>query len=1220
MAGRYLLSRVDRFAGLSDRSVPVQLSRIESPDLLNIDFSDRTLVRRKGFTRLTSTQFKDSSLHLDGYRGFAVIPHHTDYDTGTDREGISFHVRLNAFPANEVTVIGRGYGTGANRHFQVSYDPTINSNLGGWRLRVYDATNTTLRNVTINDGDAQFSQVGQTRHILFDWSGDTTTFDFTVTEYDGTQVGTTTATVASFVSDSLDYIIGVDTSDGTTIPGEGDTTYAPIDFGELRMEFATGTSTALSAVGRELYVNAAENEITASPALDGYWKCNDGNGATLSGSTATGNDGVVGSNGVTWTNDQTAINGTQGLEFHGERGHVQVDATDVATSLFSSSQPWGFTFLFTPKLAAGETTVRDQTLFWAGGTAAKPEPLGVRISSDALVADFQDSTTTVTTVTLSSLTGGASAAMSTYVGKKIRVVVEKISTTFYLSVYIDDGTTTGLFGQNSASVGATAFTPDDNWSVGRKTTSFVEPLTFSGKSAFCYLDDFAVFQEQGTNTASMAGGGWMASIPGTFATLANAEFSAIQSYAPGGGSTSSVQNVFSMALNDGVGNSPVVTGSLGGSAVMPETDDAFSWAEGLVEPDTAPEITFLRDFRRIDSKGTFKKAILAVSGTTLYSVDPSDGSYTAVAGNLPKGGKWSADQYGDRLFMACANGQRPVVYDGVNVNRVGIQPPVTKAVATTSTSGGSLGNGTYYVYTTFRNAETGVESNPGPGNTFSIASGSTGSITALKVPTSRDPQVNQRRVWITAVGGADGSTAYLAATIDDNTTTNYTTAITSLPATPTLTYLTNEPAPQGSLVRVFKDRLWVAGNSQYPTRAYYSTAGTLTSFYSIASYLDVDQDSGDPIVGLKELRDQIIASLRDGRCAIIPTGDSTEPFILSRLNQDVGSVSHHATVVYENRHIFLGERDVWIWSGEDAINLSSPLEEDRPSVKNFIRESISDAYKTNASMALDRSRDHLWIACTTGSNTRNDTVLVLDISQGVWSKYEMDLDFVAEIEDSNDEPTLYGGQWGFIVKLNDGKYDGGGESFSPASSNTTSWTQAASDWTVNDYKGLYVSLWSRATDTWSRVRVARNDASTLYFASSVGLANSQSTGYIGGIPWKAEFVADFGSPMSLKRIRWIKVAGFRDETDGTDPVLKATVEPNINDRTWTFSSQSTVTGAWADADNLKDFRFGGLGRLFRIMLSNAAGSTDTEYPTGGSFADRLHITEFQVEAEELSAR
>jgi len=1220
MARRKRLSRVDRFAGLSDRAVPAHLSRIECPDLLNIDFSDRTLKRRSGYSRLTTTPFFDSSLRLNGYDSFARIPYATNYDPNS-RLGLAIHARLSSFPSSETTVISRGFGTGSSRFFQLSYDPTINTNLGGWRCRVYDAgTAAALQNVTLNDGDAAQSQLGEVRHLRFTWSGTSDTYDFTVYDSAGAQIATTTLAIETWATNTQDFIIGCDPSDGTTIPSEGDSSYFAGSAAEMIL-FTGNTADIPPAIsGRELINDANLDELDFY-GIDGYWKMNDGTGTALAESVAS-NDGYIGSAGAEWTTDQTKISGPSGIQFNGARGHIQVDATNVRTDAFTDTNStyrlWTLAFLFTPRLATGETTVRDQTIFWAGSDAtgtSNPQPLGIRVVSDQLQFDYVDGTG-LNTFTITQ-------ALSSLVNVRCRVMCGVTQTAatedFVASISGENGTVAGLGPGNTVSGNPTG-TVSTNWSVGRKVNSYANPVSFptiagsGGQSGYCWVDDFAFFK---CYLASVSPASGLISVPG-FPVVEMNKIESIPTVA-------SVSNIWSMALDDGTGSTIATTGSLTSTAVLlPENNTPFNWDSGLVEPDQAPEITLLADYRRVLGTGGFKRSILAISGTTLHEVDPSDGSYKTISGSLPKGGKWSHTQYADRVYMACNNGQPPIVYNGSTVTAVGIAAPGLAPVAAGSTTGGGGLTllATYQIYVTYRNSSTGVESNPGPVQAFTLA-GTENTIDSIQLSVSPDPQVNQRRIWITAANAAAGSAAFLSATVDDNTTAAYGVDITALGVTPTLDYINNEQAPQGSVVEAWNDRLFVGGNTDFPTRVYYSaTPGSLEGFNTTTKFEDADLDAGDPVIGIKVLRDNLVAYLRDGRIAFTATGDDTAPYFTTRLNQDVGAVSEHSILIYENRHIFLGERDVWIWAGDDATNLSSPTQADRPSVKRFIRETINDAKKSNASVAIDRSRDTVWFAVATGSSTRNDAVLTLDISQGVWSRYDLQLDVVAEIEDLNDEPTIYGAAEGHILTLNTGNGDGAAVDIVPTSGTTSSMTKTSAGWTINAYKGLCWHFYDISAGTVESVTISRNTADTLYFRTAVAEApTSSDRSVIGGIKWYADFDADFGSTLDLKVLDFIKTSLFIDDAPANDDYFRVIVEPNIMTQAWTVGTASTTdTSIGSLTGTIADFRFGGTGRTFRVKFTSSPIESLAAGLIMPSVEPSISIIEFQTEAAEVSAR
>jgi len=119
-----------------------------------------------------------------------------------------------------------------------------------------------------------------------------------------------------------------------------------------------------------------------------------------------------------------------------------------------------------------------------------------------------------------------------------------------------------------------------------------------------------------------------------------------------------------------------------------------------------------------------------------------------------------------------------------------------------------------------------------------------------------------------------------------------------------------------------------------------------------------------------------------------------------------------------------------------------------------------------------RAKDQIWFSVPTGTSTRNDTILVFDISQGIWSRYDLHADVLIEVEDAAGTPFLYGGVQGRLVRLEDGQYDGATVTGIIADSGTTaSLTDTSASWTVDAYKGLYLDLYFPAEGTVERVEI-----------------------------------------------------------------------------------------------------------------------------------------------------
>lgn len=1224
MGAQDRISRTDRFAGLSDRSEPVNLTRIESPDLENVDFFDRTLAKRRGFVRIHDNSLVDSSVLLDGYNDFLKIPYIDAYDidVGVDLE-FSIDVVLNEFPATTITIVGQGLSGGAGRILELRYVPTLNGNLGAWELRCWDLLQNIIIVWIVNDGDVGQSQVGAYRHISFT---NVTGFNHVLTVVDdqGNEIGADTKAIFEFEdNDDFPIFIGCASVDGLNPPAEGfEGSYSHITVAEFRLSHSGLSSSALQVFKRELASGpqTADSEIGN---LSGYWRLNDGVGVEFT-DLINGNTAVAERETPVWISDPALVAGSSALRFRGQSGHITSAVGNVVQDLFTDAATgqirWSFTFLYTPEVAQGETTVRDQTLFWSGTNQNDPAPLGIRIVSDNLQVTFVNSAGT--TLTSTPLVGYSffsrvgtrqriSLEYDTVIGPQERILIK----------VFDSGSGTTFSGVLGLVVNGNPSSISNDWAIGRTVTSFTFPQTFTSPSVFPeggvtygILDDFSAYKD----TSNVVGSG--PPIPATVDELQSI-------IAP------NVVKLWGLALNEGQGNVLVTSGArLAQSFLFPEEGDGVGFDIGLVEPEDPPRGTMLYDYRRIGADGVPIRQLLAIQGTTLHRIDREIQNSVPIYGNLPKGGIWSFDQYADLLFLTCRNGQRPYVYDGTVVRRAGVRAPLIAPTAVSSNAGGTLADGTYHLYYTYRNPDTGVESNPSPSVTFTISGGGTGSVTDLGLDISRDPQVTERRVWITAPNGGEGSTAFLAATIPDNVRTSLSSSdpelpITSLPQTPILEYVDNHEALVSRIVSVFKDRLYLGGTPDTPTRVYYSRAGELESFNISTGFEDADADQGDVITNLVPLLDQLIAYLEDGRVSLTTTGDPNQPHILSFKSRDVGCVGPQAAIIFEANHFFLGERDFYIWDGSNSANLSSPNDPDRPSIKFSTRNLIDPATRGFIVMSRYLNRDQVWFSVVSSENAqtepagqvpRNDIVYVYDYSQGVWSRYRMDVDFLAEIEDENGDPTMYGISRGFVVQLDTGVADGQATPIplTATGGNTFRLISSGAGLTPDRFKGLYCHVYDVTGNTVARARILRNTADELVFAEAISIdVDAGDRCVIAGIPWFADFIVDVGNPMELKKLHFFKTSGTAD----TDTDFFLEFFKNNKSRTLPSAPTDFFRVDWLNAEDHKDILIGGIGRAWRFRLSE----TGYDFATRSGFpavSGGFELHEFQVELNVVDAR
>lgn len=1204
-------ARIDRFAGLSDRSHPAALTRIENPKLLNVDFSERKPRRRYGFTRLNSERLKDASIRLDGVNDYLRIRHQTTYQpAGINTLYVGIGVKLRSKFDGVVTIASKGFGTTTDRLFKIEYDSSTATNPNGaWIFRTYDSVGAAAITLEVADGDGGSKPVDQYRFLEFYGfiDGATPRVRASVYQEDGTTTTSTSAgSIGGFATSNEDITLGVGMSASDTIG----TDFANASICEFRLFVGD-----VAGIAARLASDTTEGPLRYRRELSpreyalytGYWKLNDGTNTSLLTDDIGSNHAEIPQNPAFWVSTSTEVLGQSGLRFIGRDAFLAIWSTGALSNPFNTTggqqvQRWTVRGIFVPKLAQGESTVRDQTIFWAGTLPTVPGPVALYISGDAWTAAYRDGAGTITR-TLSGGTNGPTAL----VGKRVRWALSRYGAgngTFRLAItWIDaNGVQQQAFSDLACPSGATPDTVSPFWFVGRHVTSITLPYTYGtnaiDKGANGVIDDFQVVHTNSLTASPVSHGAGLA----------------FQERA-GWGTPHFV--VAYVKMNEGGGNFALVTAELPQTMLAflnPEENDGAHWDLGLVRPFRSPECGGLWDYNRFLPDGTTRRSKIVQSGCGFYEINSTTGALTEIGAATRSNTRWTSDQYAQTRFFAGDNGRRPIKYDGTTMVDLGIRAPLSAPVLTDA-AGGSF-TGTYYFYVTFYNKETGVESNPGPGAPYTL---SARQITQVVLPVSTDPQVTGRRLYVTLASGADGSLAFKLAEFDDNTqvtwgaaTSPFTlTAITApVSSGTTLEYTEREESPQASIIKIFGDNLFVAGNSVFPTRVYRSAVGSPDYFNQDERFVDIDLDTGDPITGMRPLVDSLFVGLRDGWGRVWNTGDSNNPIGRAIMSRDHGPVGPHAMISIDRIVYYFSERDVFRTDGLNEENVSSPPRVDLPSVQEFIKNNVAYNRKQHVIMAHHRQRKQLWIAYSStgqvGGTFRNDKVLVYDLSQGIWSDYEMSLDFVTELEDDNDDPVLYGVSEGYVVKLDQsGQIDGTSTTtkvlitsvFDAATNNPLIIYNSGSAVTLAH--GAPAFIYIKATNEVRKVTGEYSEAAIfrVYKANLTSVAANDIL-MVGAIRVYMDHILDFGEQIKLKRFRSLKIAG---KATSAETRLRVQWIKHQAERSPSFALGSQVIREIPTGMDMLRIETGGSGRIFRVRISecdDASGITsDDPWPS-----------------------
>ena len=1224
-------ARIDRFAGLSDRSHPVQLTRIENPALKNVEFSERVARQRYGFSRVNSARMKDGSIRLDGQNDYLRFRHITAYQPSLGALD-SFYVGIGVMlrgsrPSSTVTIANKGFGV-ADNCWRIQYNPTAGTgSLGAWVFSMYDPTTPATHTITIDDGDGATTPVDQYRYLEFYSDvviGVPAVLAYVYKEETGVSTPGSSGPVLNYTTSSEDITLGVSMSASNTIG----TDFANVTLCEFRYFVGTYTGVAARLADVATYndtVKRHSRELIPDEytLYDGYWKLNDGNNTgVLADLGSGGNNGLIPEDPAVWVSTEGETLGQSGIQFLGHNAFVALwepTAAGALTNPFNTTtgtqvQRWTVRGIFVPKLATGETTVRDQTIFWAGTSATVPGPVALQIRSNQWYAIYRDGSTT------RALTIGGSHTPTLLVNKRVRFALVREgavnAANFRLLITYLNGSSVQTFASATVALTNPDAAPDtvsQFWFIGRHVTSVTLPYTFGTGTgdggAYGVVDDFQIVHTN--NVIGFVGHGGNKAFTETSSWGFPHFVTAYMKMNEGGGDLVKIQ-------------SEVPQQMLGFR--HPAENDGAHWDVGLVQPYRSPECSGLFPFNRTKKDGSSQLGRLAISGCTIYDVNTTTGALVAI-GAVPKATtKWTKDQYAQTAILASDNGHRPLRYDGSNLSNLGIRAPLSAPNVTTA-AGGTF-TGTYWFYVTYYNKTLATESNPGPGVSYTL---SAQQVTQVILPLSPDPQVTGRRLYVTLAGGADGSLAFLLKDFDDNTQTTWGAATTPFPLAAitapvntgrTLEYFDRQEAPIASIVKISGDNLFLAGDPVYPTRVYRSAVGEPDYFNHDEKNVDLDLDTGDPITGMQALVDSVFVGLRDGWGRVWNTGDSNNPIGKAILSKDHGPCGPHAMLSMDRIVYYVSERDVYRTDGLTEENVSSPPRPDYPSVQQYMKENFSPLRRRSIVMAQHRGRKQIWIAYTNGiTNTRNNRVLVYDIGQGIWSDYEMSMDFLAELEDANDEPFLYGASEGYIVKLD----QQGGEGGTPRRLVVN--TYVSGDCPYITYTGAVVAgahglpafCYKRASNSVVQAVCEYSEAGKLrFYKADLGLAAGDVV-IVGAARFQMDFVLGFGDSLMQKRLKSLTVSGKSNDS-ATKLRLQWIAEQGERSPTMTTADQKIRV--WPTNEPAPFFELGGLFRTVRLRLtlcddatgvrsSEAWPSTVTDPPTIYGLLARAEVMDWE---------
>jgi hypothetical protein len=149
-----------------------------------------------------------------------------------------------------------------------------------------------------------------------------------------------------------------------------------------------------------------------------------------------------------------------------------------------------------------------------------------------------------------------------------------------------------------------------------------------------------------------------------------------------------------------------------------------------------------------------------------------------------------------------------------------------------------------------------------------------------------------------------------------------------------------------------KDRLFIGGSNENPTRVFFSDIGLPTDFTTVTDYLDIGGDDGEAVQGLVSVEGLLLAA-KTNRCYLI-SGSGIESFFVNELSGGTAAAGVPA-VRTPYGTIVAGDDDIWVIQGGGVDPMSRPL-----GAGYEIDGNVSVAYAQDSVLICDSATGQVW--------------------------------------------------------------------------------------------------------------------------------------------------------------------------------------------------------------------------------------------------------------------
>ncbi len=196
----------------------------------------------------------------------------------------------------------------------------------------------------------------------------------------------------------------------------------------------------------------------------------------------------------------------------------------------------------------------------------------------------------------------------------------------------------------------------------------------------------------------------------------------------------------------------------------------------------------------------------------------------------------------------------------------------------------------------------------------------------------------------------------------------------------TVASATDANFPHGAFGIWFHNFLFVGGDDNYPNRLYWSDLEEPLDFTNgVTGYVDINPNDGDRIIGLNNLKDELLIFKRNRIWSL--GGFGTTQFTLDDVNENIsgfGAVSHRSIVNVGNDVLYMS--DV---GGEPEFRSVNRTRYNTIVEGGTISDPINGSMRTLEKTQLHQVASEfdgrrVYFSCPSSGNTRNDRIFVYD--------------------------------------------------------------------------------------------------------------------------------------------------------------------------------------------------------------------------------------------------